>query len=158
MPDTYPKGSTLGPLCLSFPDDAGDSGGRRPTDVPSRNNVIAKSRGKFSATRLSVSSVRNITVKPHAIYKRKTGLSVIWYSAWPFDCGYSHREPQMTSHSIGLLMKLGQIGNILSACYLYHTLHKQKYFLLSLSRWTFQSWLKKTIFTQKTPNRAQILY
>ena len=108
MPDTYLKGSTLGPLFLSFPDDAGGSGGRRPTDVPSRNKVIAKSRGKFSATRLSVSSVRNITVKPHAIYKRKNGLSVIWYSAWPFDCGYSHREPQITSNSIGLLIKLRQ--------------------------------------------------
>ena len=31
---TYPRGSTFGPLCLSFPEDCGGSGGRRPTDGP----------------------------------------------------------------------------------------------------------------------------
>ena len=71
MRSTYPRGSTLGPLCLSFPEDCGGSGGRRPTDVPSRNRVMAKSRGKCSVRRFLVSSERNISVKPHVIYERR---------------------------------------------------------------------------------------
>ena len=70
---TYPRGSTfsLGPLCLSFPEDCGGSGGKRPTDVPNRNRVMAKSRGKCSVRRLLVSSERNISVRPHVIYERR---------------------------------------------------------------------------------------
>ena len=72
---TYPRGSTFGPLCFSFPENCGGSGGRRPTDVPKRNRVMAKSRGKCSVTSSPVSSERNISVKPHVIYGRKEGHS-----------------------------------------------------------------------------------